>query len=94
MVSSPIKYGDNFSPKKLSMGGGGTFLDKFMENKFKSCLWVYRWRRGELVWPGNNLAEEVCLERLTEGNCLWCLAITVIFIGLGGAKGLGGLGGI
>ena len=34
------------------------------------------------------------MERLGIGvNCLWCLAVVVIFMGLGGAKSLVGLGG-
>ena len=73
----------------------GDFLDKFMGGgKFKSYSMVCRWRCGELVWPGDKPAEEVCLERLRVGvNCLWYLAVVVIFMGLGGAKSLVGLGG-
>ena len=66
------------------MGGG----------KFKSYSMVCRWRCGELFRPGDRPAEEVCLERLRVGvNCLWYLAVVVIFMGLGGAKSLVGLGG-
>ena len=91
MVSSPIKYGENFFQKKLSIGG--TFLDKFLRCKFECCSLLCRWRRGELVLPGEKPAEEVCLERLGVGeNGFWCLAIVVIFMGLGRVKGLGGLG--
>ena len=47
-----------------------------------------------VIWHGDKPAEEVCLERLGIGvNCLWCLAVVVIFMGLGGAKSLVGLGG-
>ena len=53
-----------------------------------------QWRFGELFWPGDKSAEEVCLERLWVGvNCLWYLVVVVIFMGLGGAKSLVGLGG-
>ena len=62
--------------------------------KFKSYSMVFRRRSGELVWPGDKPAEEFCLERLQVGvNCLWYLAVVVIFMGLGGAKSLVGLGG-
>ena len=68
-MSSTIKYEENFVQKKLSIGG--TFFDKFMGGKFKSCSLLCRWRRGELVLPGDKPAEEVCLERLgVGGNCL------------------------
>ena len=74
----------------------GDFLDKFMRgSKFKSYWIVCWWRCGELFWPGDKSAEEVCLERLRVGlNCLWYLAVVVIIMGLGGAKRLVGLGGI
>ena len=64
------------------------------KGKFKRYSMVRRWRCGELVCPGDKPAEEVCLERLQVGvNCLWYLAVVVIFMGLGGAKSLVGLGG-
>ena len=73
----------------------GDFLDKLMRGgKFKSYWIVCRWRSGELFWPGDKSAKEVCLERLRVGvNCLLYLAVVVIFMGLGGAKSLVGLGG-
>ena len=78
---------------KKSFPCGERFLGKFEGGKFNSCSLVCRLRGGELVWTGNKLAEEACLERLAEGTWLWCLAIIVIFMGLGVAKRMGGLGG-
>ena len=53
-----------------------------------------RWRRGELVVPGEKPAKEFSLERLgVGGNYVWCLTIAVIFMELGGAKNLGGFWG-
>ena len=71
MMSSPIKYGENFVPKNLSIGG--TFLGKFMGGgECKSCSLLCRWRHGELVLPGDKPSDEVCLERLGIGeNWLW-----------------------
>ena len=88
----PKSLGRIFSKNKLSMED---FLDKFMRGgKFKSYPIVCWWRCGELFWPGHKSAEEVCLERFRERlNCLWYLAVVVIFMGLGGAKSLVGLGG-
>ena len=72
----------------------GTFLDKFMRGKFESCILVYWWRRGDLVWTGDKPAEKYCQVTLeVGGNYLWCLFIVVIFMRLGGAKRLGGGGG-
>ena len=69
-------------------------MDKRMGEKLKSCSLACHWTRGELVWPGDKPNEEVFLERLgVGGNSLWCIAIVVIFMGLGGTKGLRGLGG-
>ena len=73
----------------------GYLLEKFMGgDKFKSYSMVSQWRCGELFWPGDKPAEEVCLERLrVRVNCFWYLAVVVIFLGLGGAKSLVGLEG-
>ena len=65
-----------------------------MGGKFKSCSLLCWWRRGELVLPEDKPAEEVCLERMgVGGNCLWWLAIVVVFMELRRPKGLEGLGG-
>ena len=86
------KVWGEFFPKKSFPWGD--FLDKFMGwGKFKSYSTVFRWGCGELACLGDKPAEEVCLERLRVGvNCLWYLAVVVIFMGLGGAKSLVGLG--
>ena len=90
MLSRVVIWGE-FFPKKFLMGG--TFLDKFMRGKFKSCSLDCRWRHGELVWPRDKPVEEVCLGRLgVGGNYLWCLVIIVIFVQLVRAKRLGGQG--
>ena len=75
---------------KVSYSWEGSFLLKLLWGKFKSCSLVCRWRRGELVWPENKPAVEVCLGKLEVGqNYLWYLLI-VKFILLAGAKSLGG----
>ena len=46
----------------------GNFLEKIVRGKFNIFSMMCRWRRGELVVPGDKPAKEFSLERLGVGG--------------------------
>ena len=93
-LTPPQKAWGEFFPKKAFHGG---WRGQMYEGgwKFESYSMVCWWRPGELVWPGDKPPEEVCLKRFWVGvNCLWYLAVFVIFMRAGRAKCLAGSKGL